>query len=212
VYGPLIEKILRDLLDGRCSRSDAADWAEAIKRSRGEDPAFAHLLGDDTSQEVFWVLLVADRCEQDLNTREPPYFIRDEDLREWLAALRREDAREVSSTGLRRQRPHQVRDLSGLRASVDCKIDEVVRGTGIGSVRGRDDLDYYEAIVVEMPTGEQASLIGHARSPFTEVHLECAARNPEGALGSLMSLLGIDPKRVVWTSSSGRTAEGEGEQ
>ncbi|HTO07376.1 MAG TPA: hypothetical protein VMR86_10010 [Myxococcota bacterium] len=185
-----METTLRDLLRHARSRSDAADWARAVALDA---------LEDDLSHDVVCALQAADRCEGDLDRTGAPYFIRDADLREWLACLRGEDLDESTARGLRVLRAHQMRPLSDYLAALDCKLADLAARAGLRSFRGWDDLDFYEAVLVELPSGHQVTLIDHARSTFTLVHLERTVRDTESALGSLLSLLELDRACVVWT-------------
>ena len=193
-----METVLSDLVAGRCSREDAADWAQAVSRSSGGDRSFEDQLEDDISREAYSALAVADRSEADLETRQAPYFIREEDLREWLASLRGEDSLEISPRGLRLWRPHQARKLSTQLASVDVRIGDLSRRAGVRTIRGKDDLDCYEAILIEMPDGVQASLISHVSSQMVEIHLERTAIDLEAELLSLQAALEINPELVIW--------------
>ncbi|HEV7504862.1 MAG TPA: DNA-binding protein [Thermoanaerobaculia bacterium] len=72
-----VEKVLEDLIAGRCSREEAADWA--VRWVIADDPD----VEDDAVWEALGVLAAAD-----LKTTDRPYLYEEADFRQWLADLR----------------------------------------------------------------------------------------------------------------------------
>jgi hypothetical protein len=74
-----IEKVLEDLIAGRCSRTEAADWA--ARWVIADDPA--------VEDEAVWTAL-GDLAAADLKTAEHSYLYEETDFRQWLEDLRTE--------------------------------------------------------------------------------------------------------------------------
>ncbi|HEX4965399.1 MAG TPA: hypothetical protein VF173_31605 [Thermoanaerobaculia bacterium] len=72
-----VEKVLEDLIAGRCSRENAADWAALWVNA--EDPN----VNNDTVWEALGVLAMADA-----KTTDRPYLYDESDFRQWLEDLR----------------------------------------------------------------------------------------------------------------------------
>jgi len=71
-----VEKVLEDLVAGRCSRAEASDWA--VRWVVADDPE----VEDDAVWEALGVLSAAD-----LNITDRLYLYEEEDFLQWLKDL-----------------------------------------------------------------------------------------------------------------------------
>ena len=76
---------------------------------------------------------------------------------------------------------------------------EVTHRTGIAFESGVDDLDYYRAAGVELPSGRRIILLWHERAPVLGLELLIdLADEPDAARTETMAALEFGPADVLW--------------
>jgi hypothetical protein len=199
-----VARMIASALDGRISRRELAAWASA----RDAGYARPNPFGNTTEGRAAWfalrALTAADISEA-LDTARPgkPYFVRDEDLREWAAVARQEDWSGNHPLGIRPKRLHQTPMAPFAAALLDVTPSTVCERLAVPSWRGLDDLDYYEMMVFDDACGRQIFLDWHMRAPGPDavLYLESEA-DADDTLADLLSLLHLDRTAVTWRPES----------
>lgn len=75
--------------------------------------------------------------------------------------------------------------------------------TGLQFESGVDELDYFRAVGVRLPSGRHVELVWHERSPSPALALQVdAADDLANARAELMRTLDIQPEEVAWIPMS----------
>lgn len=196
---PTTEDVLAKLDAGRTgieSRTEVARWARSFRPSGIVD----HVCRDIATQYALWALMAADVSEADLQTSGEPYFVRDVDLAEWAEELRCSAPPSVVSRGCRTFRAWQTpRGIQVQALVLGQSFDELVRVIDLPTLRGVDDLDYYEDLRFLLPSGAAVCVQLYCRSNRDPiVHLQCTVENAEQRAAELFDVLGIEAVSVRW--------------
>jgi hypothetical protein len=148
--------------------------------------------------------LRAANVSEGLTGDGPPYFLRDEDLYEWAATLRREPAEQQHPRGLRRLRFHEVEPAPVEAATITVQPEEVCAQLELSHLRGLDELDYYRTVLFRDAAAHQIILNWYERSGSRDAHLHLPdGTHVEEVLTSLCDLLALPPSSVTWRARSG---------
>jgi hypothetical protein len=194
----------RALASGATDRDAAAAWVASLDRR-------AVSVRDTPDPGLWWDALAtlgavtstgSNLFDIDDRRRGPPYFVRDRDIEEWLANLTQVPL-ESSSAGVARrfriwQAPATVRpDVATIGGIFEA-------GSPAGSLRGVDDLDYFEELALVLPSGRIALLRHHRGAPpdSTTVHLQFDDGKAESALSEVLAVLQLSDQQVGWRSET----------
>src|SRR5215217_7356725 len=178
------------VLAGTATREATAAWARARRDAppmRGQFGALPHgrLLGS-----AFWALLASDVTEGTWTAAGPPYFMRDADIAAWAAALRDEPAPLVAPGQLQPLSAQEGRLAPMAVATLDVPARTLAARLGLQTLRGLDDLDFYEELVFHDPEGRQLLLSWRPRGPRpdeAELYLEADGGGWAPGLGEVLA-------------------------
>ena len=98
---------------------------------------------------------------------------------------------------------HWPSGMDRAAATFSVAPETVTERTGIAFESGVDDLDYFRAAGVELPSGRRVVLVWYERSPVQGLVLEVDAKDdPAAALLETMAALKLEPTEVSWTPDS----------
>ena len=190
---------------GALPRRQAADWARERLPSQS-NPAFSFPKGPDGT--LAWFAMAA-LASADLSPRldrqefGPPYFIREHDLHEWALTLRGTDWLGTNPYALQPKRMHQLRRTPIDVAMLAIPVELVIERLAVPSLRGLDDLDYYEQIIFDDLWERQIFLSWYKRGPSPDARL-CLEEGADAAnvIDALLRALGVDEHVVSWRASA----------
>ena len=85
--------------------------------------------------------------------------------------------------------------------------EEVTARSGLRFESGIDDLDYFRAVGLRLPSGRHAVLLWYERAPVLGLSLQVdAADDPQAAREEVMSMLGLVPDELSWFPDSNAPA------
>ena len=100
-------------------------------------------------------------------------------------------------------RPSEYRWPSGIDRSAgtfSTRPEHITARTGLEFESDHDDLDYFRAIGLELPSGRHVVLLWYERSPIPSLSVQIeSADDPIAARTDLMATLGLRPEEVSWT-------------
>jgi hypothetical protein len=188
------------LVDGSVSREAAARWAESLDRR-------ATSFGERTDPGLWWeafLSLAAANTRGDSvfsvggQSEASPYFLRDGDISEWLANLTEEPLPDPDVGPWHRFRIWEA--TSFVQDSVATIPSLFASASPPGSLRGVDDLDYFEELDLVLPSGRLAVLRQHRGVPDTTVHLQFEKGEAASAPAELLEVLALSASSVRWRS------------
>jgi len=85
--------------------------------------------------------------------------------------------------------------------------EAVTARTGVAFESGVDDLDYFRAAGVELPSGRRVLLLWYERAPVLGLQLEIdSADDPAAARSEAMAALDLASDEVMWSPNDGAAA------
>jgi hypothetical protein len=192
--------VLEGTARGTIPRREAVEWARARYPSPVRPSPFAGLplarIADDAVAALSCAELSTDL---DLQAVGDPYFMRVQDFRERSLALQEKNWIGKHPKALRPKRLHQMRPAPFVAARLETTAEFAVSRLGVASLRGVDELDYYEQILFDDRRGRQVFLNWWMREPIRDASLLLELETGgEEVISSLLRLLGCDDQVVLW--------------
>ncbi|HEX8430070.1 MAG TPA: hypothetical protein VF625_02240 [Longimicrobium sp.] len=199
-----VARLIAATLEGRISRRELAARASACDAGYGRSNPFGNTTEGRAALSALWALLAADISEDlDMDRPGKPHFIRDDDLREWAAILHKEDWSGNHPLGIRTKRLHQIATAPFAAALLNVSPSTVCERLGVTSLRGLDDLDYFQMVLFDDARGRQVFLDWHMRAPMPDATLYLESEvDADDTLADLLSLLDLDRSAVTWRPES----------
>lgn len=188
------------LLGGHMSREEVAAWARMRRDAPPERGQFGAMPRGPLLASAFRALLVADVTEGAWQPRGAPYFIREADLREYAASLRDADAPSRSAW-----QPPWDGAMPLCAGGVMWSPAAASARLGAETLRGLDDLDYYEMLPFIDAHGRPVELEWRPNGPHpaeANIILPHGGDGWQRDLGDLLSLLGLAEGDVTWRTDA----------